>query len=90
MSTTTAKKRPARKRARIRRFLRHRSVLPWALSLAGVALLALILLTAAPGLLPSARSWGWPPTGSGSTWAGTARAVRPRCASAAATRGPRP
>ena len=52
MSTTTAKKRPARKRARIRRFLRHRSVLPWALSLAGVALLALILLTAAPGLLP--------------------------------------
>ncbi len=48
---TTTRTRPAKKRGRIRRFIRHHAVFPWALSLAGVALLALILLAAAPGLL---------------------------------------
>ena len=66
---------PTPKSGRIRRFVRRRRSSPWVLSLAAVAVLALILLAAAPGLLPLAllplgavlglaadrlrEHWGW-------------------------------
>ena len=49
---TSARTRPGTKRGRFRRFLRRHRFSPWALSLAGTAVLALVLLIAAPGLLP--------------------------------------
>lgn len=43
---------PTPKSGRIRRFVRRRRSSPWVLSLAGIAVLVLVLLAAAPGLLP--------------------------------------
>lgn len=50
--TTTTRTRPAKKRGRIGQFIRRHRSSPWLLSLAGTAVLALVLLAAAPGLLP--------------------------------------
>jgi hypothetical protein len=40
------------KAGRIRRFIRRHKTSPWVLSLAGTAILALVLLATSPGLLP--------------------------------------